>query len=47
MVATGAKARELLEAWRWRPELYERCKERLQKRTRVYEGEAGFFPPTG
>jgi DNA repair photolyase len=43
---TGAKARELLVERPWTSEDYESCKKKLHDRRVVYEGEAGFFPPT-
>ena len=43
---TGAKAWELLEKGGWTAAVYERCKDKLQARRLVYEGEAGFFPPS-
>ena len=43
---TGAKARELLAQRTWGPADYRRFVERLRQRGPVYEGEAGFFPPT-
>ncbi len=42
---TGEAARRLLAQRRWTVEDYSRVVEMLQKRWKVYEGEAGFFPP--
>ncbi len=42
---TGELARELLAARRWTEDDYHRCVERLRQSLRVYEAEAGFFPP--
>jgi DNA repair photolyase len=43
---TGAAARRLLAARRWTAEDYHTIHERLQRFRQVYEGEAGFFPPS-
>jgi DNA repair photolyase len=43
---TGAKARRLLAEGRWTAAEYQRCVERLRERLPVFEGEAGFFPPS-
>jgi DNA repair photolyase len=42
---TGADARRLLADTGWSIGAYERVRGLLSARTRVYEGEAGFFPP--
>jgi DNA repair photolyase len=42
---TGAAARQLQDELHWTEEDYRRCVNCLRKRYRVYEGEAGFFPP--
>lgn len=42
---TGSRARELLTQTSWHPERYRAVHEALARQTRVYEGEAGFFPP--
>jgi len=42
---TGAKARQLLADTGWSSRAYQRVRTLLSARTRVYEGEAGFFPP--
>lgn len=43
---TGAAARRLLAETAWRVEDYQEVKARLAARREVFEGEAGFFPPT-
>jgi hypothetical protein len=43
---TGASAVRLRDELRWGPEEYQRFAETLRRRVTVYEGEAGFFPPT-
>ena len=42
---TGESARRLLAERRWRPEDYERVRDRLRQHLQVYEGGEGFFPP--
>ena len=42
---TAARARVELDRRRWTEADYRRCVEVLQRRVRVYEAEAGFFPP--
>jgi len=42
---TGAAARRLLAEYRWAVGDYRRFVDLLGRRLRVYEGEAGFFPP--
>jgi DNA repair photolyase len=42
---TGTAARRLLVESRWTADDYERCVKELRRQLRVYEGEAGFFPP--
>jgi DNA repair photolyase len=42
---TGASAVKLRDQLRWGPAEYQRFAETLRQRVRVYEGEAGFFPP--
>jgi DNA repair photolyase len=42
---TGARARALLEQYRWSAESYRDFFAALSQRRPVYEGEAGFFPP--
>jgi DNA repair photolyase len=42
---TGPAARQLLAERRWTAEDYGRVVEMLRLRRKVYEGEAGFFPP--
>lgn len=42
---TGAKARKLLATTGWSATDYGRFVEKMGQRLRVYEGEAGFFPP--
>jgi DNA repair photolyase len=42
---TGELARELLQEWGWTEDDYRRCVERLGRSMKVYEAEAGFFPP--
>ena len=42
---TGAAARRLLAETNWRPRDYARFHAALAERTRVFEGENGFFPP--
>ncbi len=44
---TGDEAVRLRDRYRWGPNEYLRFAERLRARCRVYEGEAGFFPPAG
>lgn len=43
---TGAKARELLSRHHWTEADYQACLRRLRACREVYEGEAGFFPPS-
>jgi DNA repair photolyase len=43
---TGAKAREILRECPWGPEEYQHCRGMLRERREVFEGEAGFFPPS-
>jgi DNA repair photolyase len=43
---TGPAARRLLAERRWTPEDYRRVVEALRARREVFEGEAGFFPPS-
>lgn len=43
---TGKVARRLLAGRAWTAEDYRTCVKRLQQRMAVYEGEAGFFPPS-
>jgi DNA repair photolyase len=43
---TGAAARRLLAKSTWSAVDYRRVHEALAEKMRVYEGEAGFFPPT-
>jgi DNA repair photolyase len=43
---TGEAARRRLRERRWTEEDYRRCVERLRRQVQVYEGEAGFFPPS-
>jgi DNA repair photolyase len=43
---TGKKARRLLVEARWIPEDYRKCVASLRGHMEVYNGEAGFFPPT-
>jgi len=43
---TGKVARRRLAERNWTNDDYQRCVERLSGTLRVYEGEAGFFPPT-
>lgn len=43
---TGARARRLLEGMQGTEEAYRDFVDCLRKRIHVYEGEAGFFPPT-
>ena len=42
---TGAEARRLLTRSNWSAESYERTRDALGQRLRVYEAEEGFFPP--
>jgi DNA repair photolyase len=42
---TGAAARRLLANRPWPQDEYQKVQEKLGKCRRVYEGEAGFFPP--
>jgi DNA repair photolyase len=42
---TGEVARQLLAERNWTTDDYRRCVEWLSGRLKVYEGEAGFFPP--
>jgi len=42
---TGEAARKLLEKSTWNQQDYQRFVEKAGERMRVYEGEAGFFPP--
>lgn len=42
---TGTQARRLLADTGWSSGAYERVRTMLSAHTRVYEGEAGFFPP--
>ncbi len=42
---TGAEARRLLAEGRWQTGLYPALVRQLANRRKVYEGEAGFFPP--
>jgi DNA repair photolyase len=42
---TGHKARQLLHESRWTESDYQAVVQQLRRRTRVYEGEQGFFPP--
>ncbi len=44
--STGEAARKLLAERGWTAVDYRECVERLRDRLTVYEGEAGFFPPT-
>jgi DNA repair photolyase len=44
---TGEVARRLLAQRNWNADDYRRCVQRLSGKLKVYEGEAGFFPPTG
>lgn len=43
---TGQAARRLLGDRGWTADDFARCVQELRKRLPVYEGEAGFFPPT-
>ena len=43
---TGQAARQLLAERRWTSDDYQCCVEELRQHVQVYEGEAGFFPPT-
>jgi DNA repair photolyase len=43
--STGKTARDLLTKRRWTAANYSHCLQELRKHERVYEGEAGFFPP--
>lgn len=44
---TGSAARKLLDDMHWSMDVYRRFRERLQRLLPVvYEGEAGFFPPS-
>ncbi len=43
---TGAAARRLLAERQWTATDYQECARRLRERLTVYEGEAGFFPPS-
>jgi DNA repair photolyase len=43
---TGERARQLLGECRWGPLDYRRFAERLRRDQTIYDGEAGFFPPT-
>ena len=45
--STGANARNLLVKRRWTTNDYWRCLKQLRDQVNVYEGETGFFPPTG
>jgi DNA repair photolyase len=42
---TGAAARELLAQTSWSSAAYQRVQKALRDRMKVYEAEAGFFPP--
>ncbi len=42
---TSEAARELVARYRWTARDYEHCVNLLRRWLRVYEGEAGFFPP--
>jgi DNA repair photolyase len=42
---TGETARDLLPRWKWTEADYQACVERMRRRLKVYEAEAGFFPP--
>jgi DNA repair photolyase len=44
---TGAAARQLLAEHTWTLGDYQRVVARLERRMRIHEGEAGFFPPEG
>jgi DNA repair photolyase len=44
--STGAEAKKLLQDRQWTGEDYERCIAQLRRQIPVYEGQAGFFPPT-
>jgi DNA repair photolyase len=44
---TGELARDRLAERAWTEADYRRCVERLARRMKVYEAEAGFFPPPG
>src|SRR5262245_16426772 len=44
--STGENARSLLAKRRWTTNDYRRCFRKLRDQLKVYEGEAGFFPPT-
>ena len=44
---TGEEARRLLVERAWGPDHYRRFVDRLRTGLTVYEGEAGFFPPSG
>jgi hypothetical protein len=43
---TGKAARRLLLESSWTTEDYRRVHEHIRKRRSVFEGEAGFFPPS-
>lgn len=43
---TGEQARKLLAKLRWSPDDYLQCVKALSRKIKVYQGEAGFFPPT-
>jgi DNA repair photolyase len=43
---TGKAARELLATSAWKEEDYQEVKRKLGEAMKVYEGEAGFFPPS-
>jgi DNA repair photolyase len=43
---TGIEARRMLEERRWTEADYCRIRDRIGKHRSVYEGEAGFFPPS-
>ncbi|MCS7022994.1 MAG: radical SAM protein [Gemmataceae bacterium] len=42
---TGPRARQLLKHFDWTADHYYRFRDILQRYLKVYEGEAGFFPP--
>lgn len=42
---TGVEAKKLRVAMNWGPADYRRFVDALQRRTKTYEGEKGFFPP--